>query len=844
MGVAVGIDLGTTNTVVSAVKDGWPVTLVDEANRRLLPSVVSFHPSGKVLVGHSARDRRIVDATNTIGSVKRLIGRTWNSLEVQRVRKTMAFELVEGDSHEVQVLARGERYTLPEISAFILRRAKAIAEAALGEPVQQAVITVPANFNDPQREATKLAGKLAGLDVLRILSEPTAAALAYGESVGKKERVAVYDLGGGTFDVTVLDVSGAVFQVLATGGDTALGGDDIDELVAGLMVDALLRQFRYDARTDPTARATLKARAEDLKITLSSNPTGSLTLDRVVRGEGGAFLPASFSLDRKVLETLATPLIERTLETARKTLEKIGMTVADVDRVLLVGGSTRMPLVGRRVEECFHRKVSARVNPDEVVAHGAAVQAAALARGMDVAKPSLRPRPSFSFAPDMALPPADGGAGAPRPTPRVGDVTVPLPPRVPGGIAQGARPSSLPPAPPGSRTPLSTPAASAPIPPAPMRPSKPAPPASSRPSTPPLSQDQEALLRAFLGGAGRPDAPAPPAPPPRPGSLRPPSEVESELLAFLSDAPPPLEGARRSAPPTALPREDASSPESLKPPMSIKAVESELLAFLSGAPPPPDEPITAVLEAPDLDLKPLPSVKPAALATASTPPKEAGIESELRAFLGTEAIVAVVDQPQLPPGQAPQPPPLPPRASARPDRGSAIPTLGSHPAPVISEQTPRITTAGPPSTAPRPASTAPLLIDVTPLSLGVETVGGFCDVIIRANSPVPCERSRSFRTASDGQTAVVLKVCQGESERFLENTTLGDVRLSGFRAAPRGEIEISVTFEIDADGILRVRASEVASGRTAIARIELLGAQMDPKKMQEMIDRQARREVA
>jgi len=828
MAVAVGIDLGTTNTVVGAVKDGWPITLVDEANRRLLPSIVSFHPSGRVLVGHSARERRIVDATNTVASVKRLLGRPWTSLEVQRAARTMPFELVEGEGHEVLVEARGERYTLPEISAFILRRAKAIAENALGQPVRQAVIAVPANFNDLQREATKLAGKLAGLDVLRILSEPTAAALAYGESVGKKERVAVYDLGGGTFDVTLLDVSGSVFQVLATGGDTALGGDDIDELVARLMTDSLLRQFHYDARTDPTARATLKVRAEELKILLSSNASGEISLDKIVRGDGGAFLPASFRLDRRVLETLASPLIERTLETSRRALEKVGMAVTDVDRVLLVGGSTRMPLVGRRVEEYFERKVSARVNPDEVVAHGAAIQAASLARGDEVARPSLRPKPSFSFAPGVAdaTPRArlQDQPHEPRMTPRVGEVVVPLPPKVPGDFQvsqpslSGQAPSPSRPPPPvdgsyGSARPSRPP----PPPVLPGRASAPPMPSQSAPraSAPPISQDQEALLRAFLDVHAAttpvPDEPTVPA-----ASVKPPKEaaIETELIAFLSDAPPhisdapvaPSSPATESRPPSMspaarsvppLPRSDAPSAPSVKPPKEI-AIESELAAFLSDAPP-PDAP--------------------------------------------SEGIVAVVDQPQ-----PAVPVPSLTGLSSRPERVSGIPTLASRPPPVISEQSARAASdgGGPASVSggPRPPSQTPLLIDVTPLSLGVETVGGFCDVVIRANSPVPCDRNRVFRTASDNQTSVVVRVCQGESDRFLENTTLGDLRLTGFRPAPRGEVEITVTFEIDADGILNVQASEVTTGRTAVARIELLGAQMDPKRMQAMMDRQARREVA
>src|SRR5260221_6269814 len=251
MGLAVGIDLGTTNTVVAAVRDGVASVLRDADGQGLLPSVVSFHPSGSVVVGRPALERRLIDAPNTIYSVKRLIGRSWDSPEVQQARGKLPFELRQGPNGATLVATRGEPLSLPEVSAFVLRRAKAIAEQALGDRVERAVITVPANFNDLQRAATKTAGRLADLEVLRILNEPTAAALAYGPQSTTQERVAVYDLGGGTFDVTLLDLAGNVFEVLATAGDTALGGDDVDVLIAEQMADDLLKKHRFDARADP-----------------------------------------------------------------------------------------------------------------------------------------------------------------------------------------------------------------------------------------------------------------------------------------------------------------------------------------------------------------------------------------------------------------------------------------------------------------------------------------------------------------------------------------------------------------------------------------------------------------
>src|SRR6187399_2643240 len=298
MSTVIGIDLGTTNTVVSVVRDGQASALLDEAQQVLIPSVVSFHPNGNVLVGRAAKERRIVDASNTIYSIKRLIGRSWDSEEVRRARSRFPFEMREGPGQASLVVARGETYTLPEISAFVLRKAKGVAEAALGTTVDRAVITVPANFNDLQRAATKVAGRVAGLEVMRILNEPTAAALAYGYGKSTSERIAVYDFGGGTFDVTLLDLSDNVFEVLATAGNTFLGGDDIDVAIAERMSDHFLRQHRYDPRTDPLAFHRFRLAAEELKHTLSSTAEASIEVSEVTHGPGGKALSLQFSMTR------------------------------------------------------------------------------------------------------------------------------------------------------------------------------------------------------------------------------------------------------------------------------------------------------------------------------------------------------------------------------------------------------------------------------------------------------------------------------------------------------------------------------------------------------------------
>jgi molecular chaperone DnaK len=555
----VGIDLGTTNTVVACARAGRVHVLGDEQGRRLLPSVVSFPPTGAVLVGHAAKERRVIDAKNTVASVKRLIGRAWNSEEIARARQRFAFELKEGPGQSPLIVVRGQEHTLPEISAFILERAKQIAEHELHEVVDRAVITVPAHFNELQRAATKVAGRVAGLDVLRIINEPTAAALAYGLGRFARERVAVYDFGGGTFDCTLLQLSGNVFEVLATAGDSFLGGDDIDIAVAERMADTFLRTHRYDPRSDPQAFERLNVAGERVKLELSSSDHAQIRLREMAFGGGGAHLDLDFGITRAELEALAAPLVERTFAVCQEALSIARLPVSAFDKVILVGGSTRIPLVRRRVELFFGRAPLDRVNPDEVVAVGAAVQATSLAEGR-----SRR---------------------------------------------------DIPPAPvPGARDPLPS-----------------APPAAD------LVEDEVTL--------------------------------STDMTALLAE------------------REKKS--------------------------------------------------------------------------------------------RSKEPPPLP--------------------------------------------DAPPVLVDVTPRALVVETVGGWCDVVVQRNATIPCERTRAFATSTDGQTIVRVRVGQGEEAKFSQNTYLGEVELSGLRAAPRGKVTIQVRFEVDESGTLQVFATDVSTGREASATLQLVG---------------------
>ncbi len=377
----VGIDLGTTNTVVACVRSGKVHVLADEHGSRLLPSVVSFHPNGEVLVGAAAKARRVIDARNTVYSHKRLIGRSWGSPEIAQAKQRFAFELKEGPGQGPLIAARGQDYTLPEISAFVLKRARQIAETALGTPVERAVITVPAHFNELQRASTKVAGRVSGLEVLRILNEPTAAALAYGLGRTGSERVAVYDFGGGTFDCTLLDLNGNVFEVLATAGDSFLGGDDIDNLIAERMAETFLKAHRYDPRSDPQMLERLKTNAEDIKVALSTAESHTVVLKEFGFGAGGSSINFVFTLQRRDLDAMITPLVERSFKVTQDALSLARLSPTGFDKVILVGGTTRVPLVRKRVEQFFGAPPMDRVNPDEVVAIGAAIQAAALTEG-------------------------------------------------------------------------------------------------------------------------------------------------------------------------------------------------------------------------------------------------------------------------------------------------------------------------------------------------------------------------------------------------------------------------------------------------------------------------------
>jgi molecular chaperone DnaK len=377
MGKVVGIDLGTTNCCVAVLEGGAVQIVPNKEGGRTTPTVVGFTDKGERLVGQIAKRQAVTNAANTIYAVKRLIGRKFKEEEVERARETSPFEIVEASNGDARIQVQGRVYSPQEISGIVLQRLKAAAEDFLGEPVTEAIITVPAYFDDTQRQATKDAGKIAGLRVERIINEPTAAALAYGLGRGESERIAVYDLGGGTFDISILEINDGVYEVLATSGNTFLGGEDFDERIISWMVKQFSEETDIDLRTDRLALQRLKEAAERAKCDLSSLTETNINLPFIAADSSG---PKHFSktLTRETFEALISDLVERTVEPCQKALWDAKLQPKDVDKVLLVGGQTRSPIIGRTVREIFGKDPSAEINPDEVVAMGAAIQGGVL----------------------------------------------------------------------------------------------------------------------------------------------------------------------------------------------------------------------------------------------------------------------------------------------------------------------------------------------------------------------------------------------------------------------------------------------------------------------------------
>ena len=377
MGKIIGIDLGTTNCCVAVLEGGAVQIVPNKEGGRTTPSAVGFTDKGERLVGQIAKRQAVTNAANTVYAVKRLIGRKFGSTETQRMRETASFEIVDSQNGDARIRVQGRVYSPPEISGIVLQRLKAAAEDFLGEAVADAIITVPAYFDDTQRQATKDAGKIAGLQVERIINEPTAAALAYGLGKSNAERIAVYDLGGGTFDISILEMNAGVFEVFSTAGNTFLGGEDFDERIITWMAEEFQRETGNDLRRDRLALQRLKEAAERAKCELSSLTETNISLPFIAADASG---PKHFNrtLSRTKFEELVADLVQRTVEPCERALLDAKLKASDIDKVILVGGQTRSPIVERTVEQIFGKKASAEINPDEVVAMGAAIQGGVL----------------------------------------------------------------------------------------------------------------------------------------------------------------------------------------------------------------------------------------------------------------------------------------------------------------------------------------------------------------------------------------------------------------------------------------------------------------------------------
>lgn len=374
MGKIIGIDLGTTNSVVAVIEAGKPIVIENEEGGRTTPSIVAFTKKDERLVGLLAKRQAVTNSENTIFSVKRLMGRRYNDEEVKKAKKIVSYKIIPGEHTDIKIEVKGKAYSPQEISAMILQKLKKSAEDHIGEKITDAVITVPAYFNDNQREATKSAGKIAGLNVVRIINEPTAAAFAYGLDKKKNEKIAVYDLGGGTFDISILDIGDGVFEVKSTNGNTFLGGDDFDQKIINWLVDDFKKNNGIDLKNDQMALQRLKEAAEKAKCELSSSLETEINLPFITADASGP-KHLNITLTRAKLEQLTADLIESTVTPCKKALEDAKLKPEDIDEVILVGGQTRMPKVQETAKKIFGKEGNKGVNPDEAVAIGAAIQA-------------------------------------------------------------------------------------------------------------------------------------------------------------------------------------------------------------------------------------------------------------------------------------------------------------------------------------------------------------------------------------------------------------------------------------------------------------------------------------
>jgi molecular chaperone DnaK len=745
----VGIDLGTSNSVVAyADATGQVKVLADDGGYKIHPSVVSFHPNGGVVVGAAAKQRKVIDPQNTIYSVKRLIGRSYRSPEVQTAKTRSPFQIKEGANQGPMIVTRGGEFAVPEVSAIVLDHMRNIAAARLGTPVNRAVVTVPASFNDAQRSATATAGAIAGLTVVRVLNEPTAAALAYGHTRNLRETIAVYDFGGGTFDITILRLNDQVYEVLGTSGDTFLGGDDLDERLVDKMVAKFLAENRIDLRTNEVSMMRLRAVAEQTKIELSRRSRAVVRIDEIAYGAKGVPLDLQIEITRDEFVSHVADIIDRTFPVCQEALSIAGIGIDSIADIILVGGTTKIPYVRDQVSKFFAKAPRADVNPEDAVAIGAALQATSLERIL------ARPRAISRSVPIVKIDPADLEDSSTSSFTDV-DATIPSEPSPLGRLQPPEKPdTSYSVTRTGNRDRFEDRKSSAGMPPL----------VDERPPVP-------------LGRL----APGPPSPPPIPKSTTARGPAARAQSSVLQTQAIPLTLRPPASPSPSSTQPGMGTESTTQPRMNQGDWTGELTTNPASTQPlhPPQRPVAppnapTMIVAPDLDVAAASTAKGLIPATTA------------RGF------------------QAPQ----------------------SYPVTSVGELA-----------ALAPERAPPVLLEVTPRSLGIGTVAGFCEELIRRNSRVPTEIKKLFTTSRDRQDLVRIVVCQGESRRLDNNTVIGDLVLQNLPPRPRGETSIEVTFMLDASGILQVSARDAETGTEQRASLDLVGdvAQQDVATSRERI---------
>lgn len=860
----IGIDLGTTNSVVAVADDQGEVRVLgDELGFKIQPSVVAFHPSGSVVVGAQARQRRIIDPQNTVYSAKRLIGRSFHSPEVSAAAERMPYAIAQGENNQPVITTRAGQMAIPEISAILLDHMRSIAQHHLGGDaaprLDRAVVTVPANFTDAQRAATANAGAIAGLEIPQVLNEPTAAALAYGHKRDLGQIIAVYDFGGGTFDITILKLDHKLYEVLGTAGNSFLGGDDIDERVVDTMVHRFLVDRRVDLRNDLTAMQRLRQVAEQTKVELSRRNRAIVTIDAVAYGPGGRAIDMNMELTQAELISHASAVVDQTFPVCQEAMKLAGLKPREIADVVLVGGTTKMPYVRERVAQFFGKTARTDINPDEAVAVGAALQGLALRRLLGPSKKKAR-------APSSTLGTARPGVAVTTAVDAPSSITI-------RGVGDTTTQIELP-----ETTDI-------------VRLGQPLAPANASGDTGTLNLGND------LGGRGlRPALPK---------GVRAPTQSIVEIDPFGTGTGQldisALEGesagqgidattGQRTGIIDAGDRNDDSGMFSTRDfssnAFSTDAFSTNVLPTNDLATAQPREPsgpknqptgksgarpaslgaaIDSVSGEASGEIHLLPNEQTGAveldpdlftasnqrLPSVSDPSIELDLhtlESQLDGGASTdfeeqaETNTAIKRPAQSAPGGDSSldfhlgdlDEPLAPASPGAPEPRSTLAGMPppARPAPVApapggAPSNPQA--AGQPAAAP--VHQVPIVLDVIPHSLGIGTVAGYCEELIRRNTRLPTTMKRMFSTSKNLQRTVRIQVCQGESRRLAENVILGDLVLDGLQPRPRGDTQIEVTFQVDASGILHVRAHDTHTGTERDAYLNVVGGQ-SPEEFQ------------